>query len=1616
MAEQQNTMYGFDKKLQAIPERLSAGVDPSVATVDLSKIAAEDLARQRGQLVPKTDAEMESTFRAMMNSTTQAELDQFGVKKLGDFILTPDTLKLIKGNKAKQAELLGRFKLNQQVPQQDPFKLAVPMSGPNFEKVRLPQIVKNLPQDQQDIVMEVVRNRQNVAKMLDQKSSQVPYKGQEIILESFSTGDLVDETNKAFKAIPGDFARLPTFFAMVGNALWAGTAAQFAEDEPNGMDKGYKEKFAESFGSNMQGFGEFIQPYEDFLNKSEIFDSANKTFNRWYKNKFIEKHGADEWKKVHQDPVYKAMLPGDPEFDENRRDGKGYLVEVLNEDGSVQYKDRPLPPELVSDLIDAAYQELSSSDKAILFGGTQAPFTLGLTAMSVAKGTAIAKKVNKARKDDPTRYSQLDDFEVYLDIKKNSQTGAARLAQNKFVQLALGGATLGATYVSKGTIHRGTTMNKHFDTLSMYEKQIDDAEKIIKDKNSTPQAVENARADLKVFKQGFNTYKAKSGGSTGIFANFNNPYQRSLLADDVMISAAVGYAPAILSWEKIGMDNDVAEILAMITAPILAPGVTRATTMLGTKALDRATLGGVTDFATTLEHATFIPFITPGMLAKGEESSIRAAMEANGVAVTEKSIEAYQTMSKIYQSLKPEFQVRVHEGLQRYNNTMKSIETFMRGIKAPDGNLAFTEQEIADNMGTLHLSLAHATGLAPFIAVQARSGGKISKQDLRDAGKLDDVMAALAAEEANYKGMDTLLRTLSASILEKSGVDLDSNEPLQQMLVQLGQVSDEGMIKLNLKKQEMMTIIDDYANDLDFVDERTLERIVRFKTFLSEEKIREPIEQARLVEDTAVEILDSARRDSRALSKFSRELTESQVNQEANIIADRIFDISYGARRQKVSAAYRTANEYIPEGAEEAVTIDLAPVATKLMNLTDEYADKPFSYFFKGGSSFFASGVGRDARFAFESAARRGIIDTMPNSEDIDRLFDIYSAIPNLKVRLNKDKNGNVERNYTKLALMMAEHSGENVAELKYFKASVEETEAIYRSFRDAQAKVKEDSPLNLDPSFAEVVNQAYRDTDEGLLPLIEQARDTHKKLIGLQTDKNRYAGDVIRGRDRTKENIDFDVVDRKEGLHYYPIDRNKPLAPFTNIATLARKAVQETDLNKQGELFGQIEVEKNRLMMFYGAGMITDNRGTPGYGFDLTDRKQRVVADAVGTLLETLIGKEVAVAYETTLQATTEVAQQLAGQAPDEARRGALKRLKQSADYDTSRAQRVTKLEEILSIPVTNANGNPDRKKLVLAEIDHFSIKLDDLLRTDANTRQKYQDVVERIKGNEGTLRKAAEQDVDKLNKALKEMETYEGVMAKPSVYFDMVFENATPESIETHIGKFVSQGMDEDEVRAGLKYMYLRGIDAKAGKKTELVASDVTQVVQDASVLIDYVYGKKNAPVMRAVLGEEHYEFMKNIADWADVAIGNNLGFRSDPDLRGMSIESQFSRVFNLARGMVSPIYVGTEVTARALMIKQQTLIGLALGDKVAARIIGEMLNSPKPVSRADMKLLGKRIENYLVTDIIRSGGEMPTLNQLLGEEVSKPQAELVEEEVAIPQREAEEERLRKIAAGET
>ncbi len=1589
----QQPMYGFDKTLIAGP--LS---DPD-NLVSLSELAAEDVARQRGEIDQPSPEQIRANFDTIMSATTQDEIDQLGVTRIGKFFVTPDTIAGVKGT-GEEIKLFNEFQKSQTVPQQDKFRLAVGFSGPKYEEIRLPQIIKDLPQEQQDIAVDAIKNRQAVAKIFDEVDSTVPFRGQQIILNSFSTGDLVDETYKSFRNIPGDFARMPTFGAMLVNATTALWAASTRGDEENGMDSTFGETFGEEFGKSMQAWGEFVKPYEDALNRNTVLASATTQFNTWYKEQFISSYddretGLKAWRDAHQIEKLIPVQPGDEGFDPGRNEGKAYVDYARDEEGNIVFEDVGLSEEVVGSLVETAYQSLAPSEKAILFGVTQAPFTLGLTALSVAKGQRQLRTVMEARDNAPDKYGKdMNDWDVWLDLKKNNSNFITKNLRRGFVAL-----TLGAAYKGKGTLERGRKMNTHLETLTNYDNQITEQKDIISKATSTAEEIKAARDELSVLESGLRRYKKTSGGSTGRFAVFNNPYTRSLLADDIIIAGAVGYVPQVLTWEKIGLEQQTAEVLTMLTTPIIAPAVFRGGVSLSAAAVNKATAGAITDIARTLENASYIPFVSPAMLVRGDEAEVRAAMEAAGVAVTDKALASYVTMSKIYKELRPEYQVRVNNALKNYNRTMTSIEKRMRNIQDPaTGQNAFSEEEISENMSTLHLSLAHATGLAPLISIQARAGGTISAKDLTNAGKMEDVLGALAAEEENYRAMDTLLRTLNASVLEKSGVELDSNEPLQQLMVQLGQTVAAGRTKLNLKKQEMLKVVESYYSELGEIDENTLQRIVDMKTILSPAEISGPVEQAQLITDTAVDMLEAGRVQARVLDGFKSDMEESEVLRNANGLADQIFDIQYGTSRAKVRAAYKEASEYIPEGSSTPVAIDMSRMAERLMNLTDDFKGKPLSYMFSGGKQFF-TGRGRDAQMAFESAAFRGLTNTF--GDDVGALMETYEA-----------------KNYTELALLLTEDAAEESrSQLRYFDASFEEAEDIRRAFQQHQASAKGFRTAELDASFAEEVDEAFRAADPTgkFFELVQKARNTHRTLIGESTDKGRYAGEVIAGTERLDPETQLAI----EGRRFVPARNRRAIAPFRRIAVLAEKIVNEADDVKRADLLEQVEEEKNYIMQYYGEILVDERTGVErGYGFNLNDRKQRVIADTVNSLLSTLVNKRIATSYGTTVKSFTDVQRFMSPDIEEQdIQRIAVQRLREGADYDFGRAGRVEELENKLVVPVMDSSGtmNPTRK-LTLTEVQDFSQNIDDLLRLDSQTRRTWSRMRDEINSNTSVLRIAAQQEVDDLSVILRDMENYEQLVNKPTAFFDTVFENATPGSIDNLILRFTSSGMSEKDVRAGLKYMYIRGIDAKTGRKKTNPAGteNVVDVIQDATVLIDIVNDPAKAKVMQKVLGQDHFEEMQDIADWASFAIGDGVGFRSDPDIRSMSVDSAFSRVFNLARGMVSPLYVATEVSTRAMMLQRQTMVQLAMSDRVAARIIARMLQSPKAVSREDIKVLGTRINNYITTGIIRSGGEIPAVDTIFGDDATKTQSEIVED-VEAAQEAKEQELLRQIQSGE-
>jgi hypothetical protein len=139
-----------------------------------------------------------------------------------------------------------------------------------------------------------------------------------------------------------------------------------------------------------------------------------------------------------------------------------------------------------------------------------------------------------------------------------------------------------------------------------------------------------------------------------------------------------------------------------------------------------------------------------------------------------------------------------------------------------------------------------------------------------------------------------------------------------------------------------------------------------------------------------------------------------------------------------------------------------------------------------------------------------------------------------------------------------------------------------------------------------------------------------------------------------------------------------------------------------------------------------------------------------------------------------------------------------------------------------------------------------------------------------------------------------------------------------------------------------------------------------------------------MQAIMGvdSEHIGFLEDVANWITYAGGNPRGFAPRGDTKGLTIDSIFSRVFNIARGMVSPLYVGTEIATRLLLEKNQSLLTVALRDKQASKILAKMVKDPEGISDRDIKNLGQRLKVYITMEVIsnRQRG-LPTLNEFVG-----------------------------------
>ena len=427
-------------------------------------------------------------------------------------------------------------------------------------------------------------------------------------------------------------------------------------------------------------------------------------------------------------------------------------------------------------------------------------------------------------------------------------------------------------------------------------------------------------------------------------------------------------------------------------------------------------------------------------------------------------------------------------------------------------------------------------------------------------------------------------------------------------------------------------------------------------------------------------------------------------------------------------------------------------------------------------------------------------------------------------------------------------------------------------------------------------------------------------------------------------------------------------------------------------EILTSIGNEKNRLFSFLGATQQKDVNGTMQYAFDLREPRQQKILMMSENLLNTIVTHKLAHALADDAGKINRIVKASNGKKLEN-----LDNLNPET-YNFGHAVNMLKMEEKLTIPVINKNGELEYQKFFdSTKVKGYSIDITEHLKTSQKARDEFVRLKDEIMDVKGALNIEAKGKLDEQNVAINALDNITNYVKNPKRFYDEHFANATPESIKELVADLVSKGASMDEpvseetIRKSLKYMYMRGIfDIASVRKSVDVLSETPNKIASRSEITDIqsfvntVLDNKNRDVMQAIMGvdSEHMGFLTDMANWVTYAGGNPRGFAPSSDTKGVTIDSIFSRVFNIARGMVSPLYVGTEIATRLLLEKNQSLLSVALRDKKASQILARMIKDPEGMNDKDIKTLGQRLKVYITMEVLQNkNNTLPTLNEFMG-----------------------------------
>ena len=136
---------------------------------------------------------------------------------------------------------------------------------------------------------------------------------------------------------------------------------------------------------------------------------------------------------------------------------------------------------------------------------------------------------------------------------------------------------------------------------------------------------------------------------------------------------------------------------------------------------------------------------------------------------------------------------------------------------------------------------------------------------------------------------------------------------------------------------------------------------------------------------------------------------------------------------------------------------------------------------------------------------------------------------------------------------------------------------------------------------------------------------------------------------------------------------------------------------------------------------------------------------------------------------------------------------------------------------------------------------------------------------------------------------------------------------------------------------------------------------------------------------LEPEHIEYMEDLTDFLNRA--SDSGNAPAAAGAGMySMTEGLSRLYNISRGMVSPLYVTSEFAVRLASAANVEIMQLAFQNEDAAKIMLNMFKYPELVTKVDVTAMDRYLNEFVLTELTKKGANISAM--IASEETTKEQ----------------------------